>query len=93
LLTISKVALAAAAILTAASSSQAADHEDQSGGSRVGPEGQRQGASAQTAPRGLETEGRGGAIELRQSGENPAFDRDRQHDNGPQDKGTDEKKK
>jgi hypothetical protein len=92
MLTRSKVALTAAVILAAASSSQAADHEDQSGGSRVGPEGQRLGAPAQTAPRGLETEGRG-AIESRQGGENSAFDKDRQHDNEPQDKGTDEKKK
>jgi hypothetical protein len=94
--TICKIALAVGLVLTPAFAAQAADHEDQSGGIRVGPEGQRfEAPAAQIAPRGepRETEGRGGAIGPKTSGENPAFDKERLHDNEPQDKGTDEKKK
>jgi hypothetical protein len=100
----SKMAIAAALIVGAASVAMAAD-DDQKGGFReLGPGGTVKdgvnpadhpslgGARPSTEPK-IQTEGRGRAVEPGPSAENPAFDKDRRNDNDPQAKGTEEKKK
>ena len=86
--------LAAIAMFGAASAVQAADHEDQNEGARIGPEGQTMGAPAQrkaAEPKALEdrnirTEGRGGSVEPLRDGQNPAIERAERRDNTEDDK-------